>query len=167
MTEAEKTAGEAFPPLSQRFPEAALVQAGALRITSGAEKAVRLSIGCETLDRDYWDFDRGFPALKELSPGWARIQSGWAKCEKVPGTYDFTWLDHVAEELLSIGIRPWMCVCFGNPAYYGPGTWIRTCPMMLPPEVSAAWERYLEKLAARYRDSVDHFEIWNEPDLGW
>ena len=167
MTEAEKTAGEAFPPLSRRFPEAALAPAGSLRITPGGEKAMRLSIGCETLDRDYWDFDRGFPALKELFPGWARIQSGWAKCEKSPGVYDFAWLDHIVDGLLSIGIRPWMCVCFGNPVYYGPGTWIRTCPMTLAPEVSVAWERYLEKLAAHYKDRVDHFEIWNEPDLGW
>ena len=72
-----------FPPLPQRFPGAALAPAGQYPIRNTGEKAMRLSIGCETLDRDYWAFDRGFESLKELSPGWARIQSGWAKCEKI------------------------------------------------------------------------------------
>ena len=65
-----------FPLLSERFPEAAIAPAGNLEIRLDAPKAERLSIGCETLDRDYWEFDKGFEALKELSPGWARIQSG-------------------------------------------------------------------------------------------
>ena len=156
-----------FPPLTRRFPGAALESAGKLRRSSELPGAERLSIGCETLDRDYWEFDRGFEALKELNPGWARIQSGWAKCEKSPGVYDFKWLDHIVEQLLSIGIRPWMCVCFGNPAYYGSETWVRTCPMMLSPEITAAWERYLENLAAHFKGRVEHFEIWNEPDLAW
>ena len=156
-----------FPPLPRRFPGAALAPAGKYPILPAGEKAMRLSIGCETLDRDYWAFDRGFESLKELSPGWARIQSGWAKCEKSPGVYEFEWLDHVVKQLLSIGIRPWICVCFGNPAYYGKETWVRTCPLLLSPEITAAWERYLETLSARYKGLVDHFEIWNEPDLAW
>ena len=156
-----------FPPLSERFPEAAIAPAGNLEIRLDAPKAERLSIGCETLDRDYWEFDKGFEALKELSPGWARIQSGWAKCEKTPEFYDFEWLDHIVNKLLSHGIRPWMCVCFGNPVYYGEDTWIRTCPLLLGPEVMAAWERYLAQLACHYKGRVDHFEIWNEPDLAW
>lgn len=164
---AEKTAGAAFPPLDRRFPDAALESSGSLRTAPGADRAERLSIGCETLDRDYWEFDRALPALKELSPGWARIQSGWAKCEKVPGVYDFAWLDHIVSCLLELGIRPWMCVCFGNPAYYGPETGVRACPMTLSPEICGAWERYLQTLAARYKGRVDHFEIWNEPDLIW
>ena len=156
-----------FPPLSERFPSSALTSAGALPIDLSAERASRLSIGCETLDRDYWEFDRGFEGLKELSPGWARIQSGWDKCEKVPGVYDFEWLDRIVDKLCSINIRPWMCVCFGNRALYGPEPRIRTSPYALTPETASAWERFLETLAARYKGRVSHFEIWNEPDLCW
>ena len=156
-----------FPPLSERFPGAAISPAGSWQIKPGLKPAMRLSIGCETLDRDYWEFDRGLEGLKELSPGWARIQSGWAKCEKTPGVYDFKWLDHVVDQLLAQGIRPWMCVCFGNPAYYGADTYVRTSPLLLGPEIAAAWERYLKRLAAHYKGRVEHFEIWNEPDLCW
>ena len=39
------------------------------------------SIGCETLDRDYADFDKYRPWLCEIGARSARIQSGWAKCE--------------------------------------------------------------------------------------
>lgn len=156
-----------FASLTERFPAAALTCAGNFKINVSGEPAERLSIGCETLDRDYWEFDRGFESLKELSPGWARIQSGWDKCEKTPGVYDFEWLDHIVDKLCSINIRPWMCVCFGNRRIYGPEPPIRQCPLTVSPEAAAAWEKYLEILAARYKGRVDHFEIWNEPDLCW
>ena len=45
------------------------------------------SIGCETLDRDYADFDQF-------------NQSGWAKTEKEKGKYDFAWLDHIVDGLI-------------------------------------------------------------------
>ena len=156
-----------FSSLLQRFPRAAIEYAGALSPKSPLPPAERLSIGCETLDRDYWEFDRGLESLKELSPGWARIQSGWDKCEKTPGVYDFEWLDHIVESLCALHIRPWMCVCFGNKAYYGEDTYIRKCPITFNAEITGAWERYLETLASRYKGKVSHFEIWNEPDLCW
>lgn len=42
----------------------------------------RWSVGCETLDRDYADFSKYKQYVGELGVGYARIQSGWAKCEQ-------------------------------------------------------------------------------------
>ena len=47
-----------------------------------AEKNHRWSVGCETLDRDYADFSKYKEHLGALGVGYARIQSGWAKCEQ-------------------------------------------------------------------------------------
>ena len=74
----------------------------------------RWSIGCETLDRDYADFRK---YVGPLGVGYARIQSGWAKCEQEKGKYDFAWLDEIVDGLNSQGVRPWMCLCYGNPLY--------------------------------------------------
>ena len=43
------------------------------------------SIGCETLDRDFADFDQFKDYFVELGIGYARLQSGWAKTEKEKG----------------------------------------------------------------------------------
>jgi hypothetical protein len=53
-----------FPPLTERFPDAAISPSGTFQIKPGSPKATRLSIGCETLDRDYWEFDKGIEALR-------------------------------------------------------------------------------------------------------
>ena len=51
------------------------------------------SVGSETLDRDYADFEKYRKYLKETGVGYARLQSGWAKTEQVKGVYDFSWID--------------------------------------------------------------------------
>ena len=58
------------------------------------------SIGCETLDRDYADFDQFKDYFVDLGIGYARLQSGWAKMEKEKGKYDFAWLDHIVDGLI-------------------------------------------------------------------
>ena len=75
------------------------------------------SVGCETLDRDYADFDSYKPYLSELGVTSARIQSGWARCEQKKGKYEFGWLDEAVDGLCEQGIRPWMCLACGNPVY--------------------------------------------------
>ena len=41
----------------------------------------RCGVGCETLDRDLFDYRPVFPQIGELGVKWARLQTGWAKCE--------------------------------------------------------------------------------------
>ena len=48
---------------------------------------LRWSVGCETLDRDYATFEAYKDFLGPLGVGWARLQSGWAKCEKQKGIW--------------------------------------------------------------------------------
>ena len=75
------------------------------------------SVGCETLDRDFADFDKFKDYFVELGIGYARLQSGWAKTEKEKGKYDFAWLDHIVDGLIERGVKPWMCLCYSNPLY--------------------------------------------------
>ena len=72
----------------------------------------RWSIGCECLDREYADFDQIKDFYSELGAGYARVQSGWARCEKEKGIYDFEWLDKIVDGLLERGVKPWMCLCW-------------------------------------------------------
>jgi hypothetical protein len=122
------------------------------------------SIGCETLDRDYAKFSTYKDYLGELGAKHARIQSGWAKCEKQKGIYDFAWLDECVYGLNEQTVKPWICLCYGNPLYgsdinLGAGL----AELVESPESLAAWLKYAEATVARYKDVVHEWEIWNEP----
>lgn len=123
----------------------------------------RWSIGCETLDRDYADFSQFKKYVGPLGVGYARIQSGWAKCEPEKGKYDFAWLDEIVDGLNAQGVRPWMCLCYGNPLYgadrnLGSG-------LFMTDEVMKAWRKYVRETVKHYGDRVVMWEIWNEPNL--
>lgn len=123
----------------------------------------RWSIGCETLDRDYADFSKYKQYVGELGVGYARIQSGWAKCEQETGKYDFTWLDKIVNGLIEEGVLPWMCLCYGNPLYgvdrnLGAG-------LFSEKKVMDAWLQYVRATVRHYGNRIAMWEIWNEPNL--
>lgn len=129
--------------------------------------ASRFSIGCETLDRGMWDFDAALPHLAELGAKWARVQTGWAKCETVRGVYDFAWLDRIVDALLAVGIQPWFNVGYGN-RLYTPGAPHPTAVGWTPvhePAARAGWAAFVEALARHYHGRVGWYEVWNEPDI--
>jgi hypothetical protein len=132
----------------------------------GEIPASPFSVGFETLDRQLFDDERVYPHLALLGAKWARVQTGWVRCEKTKGVYDFAWLDKIVDKLISIGVQPWFSVGFGNPLYT-PGAEEHTGVGWVPlnsPEAKQAWARFVAKAAEHYRTRVRHWEIWNEPN---
>ncbi len=122
------------------------------------------SVGCETLDRDYAKFSLYKDYVGELGVKRGRLQSGWAKCEKEKGKYNFLWLDSCVYGLHEMGVQPWICLCYGNPIY---GSDIKLGAKIFTDEKSmAAWCKYVEATVTRYKDVVREWEVWNEPNLG-
>jgi len=122
------------------------------------------SVGCETLDRDQAKFSVYKDYVGELGAKHARLQSGWAKCEKRKGVYDFAWLDECVYGLNEQGVKPWICLCYGNPIYRSTiqlGSSL--APIVQSEEAMAAWLKYVEATVARYKEVVTEWEIWNEP----
>jgi len=89
----------------------------AVRQARPRRRVVALVRRCETLDRDYAKFSVYKDYVGELGVKHARIQSGWAKCEKQKGVYEFDWLDECVYGLNQQTVKPWMCLCYGNPIY--------------------------------------------------
>jgi hypothetical protein len=122
------------------------------------------SVGCETLDRDQAKFSVYKDYVGELGVKRGRLQSGWAKCEKQRGVYNFAWLDECVYGLHEQGVKPWMCLCYGNPIYgssihLGAGV----AALSHSPEAMAGWLKYVEATVNRYKHVIDEWEIWNEP----
>ena len=142
-----------------------LKQIGRLAVCEAKDlKSSAWFIGCETLDRDYADWDAMKPHLGPLGAKHGRLFSGWAKTEKQKGVYDFAWLDRPVREMAALGVKPWICLSYGNPIY---GSDFRLNMKVREvtgnPEAFAAWIRYVEACVERYKDVVDEWEVWNEP----
>jgi hypothetical protein len=142
-----------------------LKQVGWLATRSSKDiKSSMWSVGCETLDRDYAKFSVYKDYVGALGVKHARLQSGWAKCEKQKGIYSFEWLDSCVYGLEEQSVKPWICLCYGNPLY---GSGIRLGAKIFSDEPAmTAWCKYVEATVQRYKGVVTEWEIWNEPNGG-
>ncbi|RYC70989.1 hypothetical protein EQG79_02240 [Spirosoma sordidisoli] len=147
-------------PLSVEFKRIGTLKP---RSTSAIESS-RITVGCETLDRDFTDFNGYKAYLPPLGVKKIRLQAGWAKCEKVKGVYDWTWLDEIIDFAVANKIDPWLETSYGNPIYEGGGGRGLLNSMPTSPEGFAAYGRWVTALVTRYKDRVKEWEIWNEPD---
>lgn len=123
------------------------------------------SIGAETFDRNFIDYEQLRAFVGPLGTKHMRVQSGWFRCEPRPGTYEWEWLDCMVDHAVAEGVRPWLQISYGNPAYPGGGDRDLAGGLPNSPEALAAWDRWVHALVTRYRDRVHEWEIWNEPDL--
>ena len=135
------------------------------RIPAAEVKQSGVSIGFECLDRDLFDPEPCYDRLAAIGVKNARVQTGWWKCEKEKGVYDWTWLDGIVSNLTSRGIDVWFNVGFGNKVYMGETfgeASVGFVPIHYGPECEQAWKNFCRALAEHYKGRVDRFEIWNE-----
>jgi polysaccharide biosynthesis protein PslG len=134
-------------------------------LSSNEIETSRWSVGGETLDRDYANYHEYKSYLGPSGAKRVRLQGGWAKCEKVKGVYDFTWLDEIVDDALSQGVSPWIQPSYGNPIYEGGGQAILAGGIPTSEEALKAWDNWVYALLSRYKDKVKEWEVWNEPDI--
>ena len=123
----------------------------------------RISVGAEMMDRDMSIYALWKDYLGPLGAKKARIQSGWAKCEKEKGVYNWAWLDEIIFDMTEQGVKPWVNLSYGNPIYEGAGGIYLGAEWPTSEEALNAWERYITAIVSRYKNHVDEWEIWNEP----
>ncbi len=123
------------------------------------------TIGCEVLDRDYTNYFSYNTYLPILGAKTARLQLGWAKCEKQKGIYDFKWLDEIITDLSDKGIRPWLQFSYGNPIYEGGGEPTLAGGMPYSEEALIAWDKWVKEIVIRFGHYTNYWEVWNEPNL--
>lgn len=130
----------------------------------------RVSIGFECMDRGLINPDKCYVPLSESGIKYARVQTGWAICEKEKGKYDWTWLDGIVNSLLDGGVIPWFNLTYGNPLYMHDvdlsvnATCVGCAPTLYGEETLNAWLNFTKALVEHYKGRVTHYEIWNEPD---
>jgi len=144
-----------------------LPRIGSVRARTTAEiSGSNWLLGCETLDRDFADYDQYKEFIAPLGIKRLRMQAGWAKTEKVRGSYDFAWLDHIVNDATARGFRPWLQTSYGNTIYPGGGGANLGAGLPVSAEALAAYDRWVSALVTRYKDKVFDWEVWNEPNFG-
>lgn len=148
-----------------------LIKIGQIKPKSSQEiNFSKIGIGFEKLDRDVFDPEKAYDKVAQIGVKKARIQSGWARCEKEKGVYSFEWLDSIVDNLVERGIEPWICLCYGNPVYTEAAKKVFGavgCPPIFTEEEKQAWINYTKATVKRYKGKVNYFEVWNEPDGVW
>lgn len=125
----------------------------------------RWSLGCETIDREFSDYDSYKEYLPALGIKRIRLQGGWARTEKEQNLYDFAWLDHIIDDARSRGHEIWLETSYGNPIYSGGGGRNLSGGMPASEEALKAWDHWVQLMARRYKDKVRDWCVWNEPEL--
>ena len=144
-----------------------LEQIGTVKPRNATEiESANWLIGCETLDRDMADYNQYKEYLVPLGIKRLRMQAGWAKTEKVKGQYNWAWLDAIINDAAQKGLKPWLETSYGNPIYKGGGGINLSAGVPTSPEALAAWDKWVEALVKRYKNQVNEWEIWNEPNFG-
>ena len=148
-----------------------LEKIGRLTPKSASEISVsRIGIGFEKLDRGLFDPTLAYDKLGQIGAKWARLQSGWQRTERTRGQYDFAWLDAIVDALRAHGMQPWICLCYGNDLYNPEAQNVFGAvgvPPIFTDDQRRGWAAYVKATVAHFRDRVDHWEIWNEPDSNW
>ena len=133
-------------------------------------KRSKIGLGFEKLDRDAFDPEKTYDKVAACGVKLARIQSGWQKTEREKGVYNFAWLDSVVDNLLSRGVEPWICLCYGNDLYTEAAKTVYGavgCPPIHTEEEKTAWANYVKATVEHFKNRIRYFEVWNEPDGDW
>ena len=145
-----------------------LTEIGRIAPKSSAEIGKsKMGIGFEKLDRGVFDPEKAYDKLAKVGVKWVRIQSGWQRTERVKGVYDFAWIDSVVDNLIARGMRPWICLCYGNDLYSEDAKTVFGAvgiPPIFTEEEKTAWANYVKAAVGHFKGRADHWEIWNEPD---
>ncbi len=138
------------------------VSGGQLEPRNSAEITAS-SIGMHTIWLDIGPIRKDITKkMFETGVKWCRLGVPWGYVEHDSiGYYDFTSIDTIINQLLDHSIIPYLILSDPNVLYN---------PIGYPPIPDsavyfAAWLAYVDTTVKRYQDKVNHWEIWNEPNL--
>jgi hypothetical protein len=97
--------------------------------------------------------------VAESGAGWVRIDFVWALIEPEPGVEEWRAYDELIAAARARGLNVLAIIAY-TPAWATDGP-----PISGVPRRTADWSDFCLRAASRYRDSIRHWEVWNEPNL--
>jgi len=110
----------------------------------------------------------------EIGVKWTRLGISWPAVEKEKGTYSWEQTDKAFEIALKNGITPFVYIGSGNSLYSKITTYddpklaeiygSKPEPPIKDTAAMIAFLNFTRAAVERYRDKIDYWEVWNEPN---
>jgi len=110
----------------------------------------------------------------EIGVKWTRLGASWNQIEREKGVYDFEETDKAFEVAIKNGITPFITVGGGNQLYSKLTTYddpklaeiygYSPEPPIKDPVAMEAFLAFVKAAVERYKDQIDYWEVWNEPN---
>ncbi|MCX8553825.1 beta-xylosidase [Mycolicibacterium mucogenicum] len=143
--------------VSSPFPRAADTP---IRLTAGCPTDIGISPGWNLTEPDA-DLKKDLQSARNLGAKTFRFDLDWSVVEQVPGVYDWTLTDRMANAVAANGMKPLAVVGFTPEWARMPGT---TSSHSAPTDPSA-FAAFANRAAGRYAKIITDWEIWNEPNI--
>lgn len=101
------------------------------------------------------------PLIKSMGVSAIRDGGSWSKMEKEKGVYDFSGsTDQMFNKSYSEGTQLLYELAYGNTLYSANEKDIPTTK-----EYMDKWILYVEAIVTKYKDKIDYWQVWNEPNI--
>jgi hypothetical protein len=121
---------------------------------------IGISPGQSVLWSDDATLHADLDAVAASGAGWLRLDVDWPTVEPEAGRRDWSAVDRVVDAARDRDLRVLGLLAYTPEWARPPGTTTHA-----PPLDPAAFAEFAGAAAARYRDTVDAWEVWNEPNL--
>ncbi len=96
--------------------------------------------------------------IKEMGATWVRAEVPWYQIEKRPGVFEFEETDAVIRDHYERGFKILFILAYA-PSFHSTNGQSNGIPD------KPAWQKFVNVMTSRYKDEVDAWEVWNEPNL--
>lgn len=148
---------------------------GEEKVFEGEEKVFDFSIANKKTENEksnymmrsqvHLDWGRNTEMLKmmaEMGISGSREAALWDVNERSKGVYSENWtMEKHFRYAKEVGLDQMLAMGYGNTVYEGN----QVMHMPTTPEGIAAYAKYAARLAEKYGDVMQYFEVWNEPNL--
>ncbi|MFZ5917496.1 MAG: O-antigen ligase family protein [Chloroflexota bacterium] len=121
-----------------------------------------LGVNAELSQYDGSALSEALEGMRQVGFGWLRQTFPWAEIEPQAGRYDWAKWDAIVARASEHGLQI-VAVLDGAPA------WAQRHPSNggsgSPPQEVADFGRFARAFAERYGAAIDHYQIWDEPNL--
>ena len=108
------------------------------------------------------DLGRALDMVQDGGFRWVRQRFPWSEIEPQPGQYDWDLWDGIVEAVAERGLS--MIAVLEMSPEWARASMDANIPDA-PPQDFADYDSFVRAFAARYKEQIDYFQIWDEPNL--
>lgn len=126
----------------------------------------RPGVNVELMQYSQSDLISALERIRSANFRWIRQFAYWDEIEAQQGEYDWSAWDQVAEALREFDQLEPVVVIMNSPQWAQGEDGESGSSRAAPPHSLSSFADFCREFAARYGDTIDYYQIWDEPNLG-